>query len=87
MAKSLTSQETVKTGTRVISLEETNENVIIKLSNGSHVTASLVIGADGVRSCVREVIDRAHQGLPIRADDCMPTPRTSVTAGYNDLNF
>lgn len=71
MAKSLNSYETVRTGTRVTSLEETDENVAIKLSDGSHVTADLVIGADGVRSCVREAIDRAHLSPPGHADSCM----------------
>ncbi|GES66775.1 bikaverin cluster-monooxygenase [Aspergillus terreus] len=71
MANSLKSHETVRTGTRVLSLEETDDNVAISLSNGSHITADLVIGADGVRSSVREAIDRTHPGPPTHADDYM----------------
>lgn len=74
MAKELKSHASVRTGTRVLSLEETSQNVVVELSDGSYITAGLVIGADGVRSCVREAIDRAttrNHGHLGRSDDCM----------------
>ncbi|KAL2863145.1 FAD-dependent oxidoreductase [Aspergillus lucknowensis] len=73
-------EKTVRTNSRVVSLDETDEYVAIKLSDGSRATADLVIGADGVRSCVRDAIDRAHPGpdVPAHADDYIKTRFAAV---------
>lgn len=69
MAEELKSKDATKTGIRVLSVEESPELVTIGLSNGSCITADIVIGADGVRSCVRDAIDVA-QPKPFQADEC-----------------
>ncbi|KAM7190933.1 hypothetical protein V8F33_009166 [Rhypophila sp. PSN 637] len=47
----------IRTSSRVSSLQEEQEHVIIETKDGYSVSADLVIGADGVRSCVRKVLD------------------------------
>ncbi|CAI7641997.1 unnamed protein product [Penicillium viridicatum] len=72
MAEELKSKDATKTGIRVLSVEESPELVMIGLSNGSCITADIVIGADGVRSCVRDAIDVA-QPKPFQADEYITT--------------
>ncbi|THC96949.1 hypothetical protein EYZ11_003557 [Aspergillus tanneri] len=73
MADGLKSVDSIRTGTRVTSVRETSEQAILTTSDGIRITADLVIGADGVRSCVRPAIDQAPQGSPGSSDDYMST--------------
>jgi 2-polyprenyl-6-methoxyphenol hydroxylase-like FAD-dependent oxidoreductase len=46
----------VRTGTRVVSLEQTDDAVNVELSDGSKETYDLVLAADGLRSQIREMV-------------------------------
>ncbi|KAJ5618272.1 hypothetical protein N7528_006915 [Penicillium herquei] len=73
MAKKLQTPCNARTGVRVTSLQEEQDQVFVELSDGSRVSADIVIGADGVRSRVREAIDRAQPGPLVHSDDYMRT--------------
>lgn len=63
----------VKTSSRVTSLQEEHDRVTITTNEGLSVTADLVIGADGVRSCVRNLLDNSHPGKEVQSDSCAST--------------
>jgi 2-polyprenyl-6-methoxyphenol hydroxylase-like FAD-dependent oxidoreductase len=46
----------VRTGTRVVSLEQTDDAVNVELSDGSKEAYDLVLAADGLRSQIREMV-------------------------------
>jgi salicylate hydroxylase len=51
----------IRLNSRVIGFEETEDRVQVKLSDGSRVSADILIGADGVKSAVRAQIAGAGQ--------------------------
>lgn len=61
----------VKTLCRVTSLHETRDGVTIITDDGLSATADLVIGADGVRSCVRTLIDNSLANKEAESDNCV----------------
>ncbi|KAM3547598.1 hypothetical protein MY1884_009509 [Beauveria asiatica] len=63
MADGLEDKFSTRTGIRVLLLEESSEHVTITLSNGQSMSADLVIGADGVHSCVRDAIQLQSPNL------------------------
>lgn len=72
MGSRVTNKDAIRTSARVVSLQETSDGVTITASDGSSFDASLVIGADGVRSCVRDAIERSVSGKDkIQSDSCM----------------
>ncbi|KAJ5948876.1 hypothetical protein N7454_002183 [Penicillium verhagenii] len=73
MADQLKNKAAAKTGTRVLSVQESSDVVTLGLSNGLTVTADLVIGADGVRSCVRDAIDLINPAQPFNGNDYITT--------------
>ncbi|KAI1074322.1 FAD-dependent monooxygenase [Whalleya microplaca] len=73
MSERLEGKGIVKTSTRVTSLKEEEDCVIITTSDGLQSKADLVIGADGVRSCVRKCIDASKPEECIHSDNYMST--------------
>lgn len=63
----------IKTSSRICSINETPDSVMLNTVDGTSVTADLVIGADGVRSCVRQHIDKSAHGLGLSSDQCKYT--------------
>ncbi|KAJ6143847.1 FAD/NAD(P)-binding domain-containing protein [Penicillium samsonianum] len=61
--------ECVRTSARVISIEETDNHVVITTSSGLSATADMVVGADGIRSVVRDHIDSSLPEKIGSADD------------------
>ncbi|KAB8068834.1 FAD/NAD(P)-binding domain-containing protein [Aspergillus leporis] len=59
MSKHIVNTDAIRTSAQVVSLQETSDYVTLTASDGSEVDVGLVIGADGVRSCVRDAIERA----------------------------
>jgi FAD dependent monooxygenase len=57
MVRRLQRVECVRTSARVASIEETDGHVLVTTHDGLSVTADMVVGADGVRSVVRQYID------------------------------
>ena len=55
--------------TAVESIRQGDPGPSVVLAGGEVITADIVIGADGVRSCVRDAIDVA-QPKPFQADEC-----------------
>ncbi len=58
----------VHRGRRLVSAEETYESVVARFEDGSEATAEFLVGADGIRSVVRQLVDPAapvprHTGL------------------------
>lgn len=49
----------VEHGKRLTSARQTSDGVTAEFEDGSHATADILIGADGIRSTVRQVIDPA----------------------------
>jgi salicylate hydroxylase len=47
-------EEMIHIGHKLVKIEEQNDEVALSFSNGTEVTADLVIGADGIRSTVRK---------------------------------
>lgn len=70
MSKHIVNKDAIRTSTQVVSLQETNDFVTLTTSDGSEVDVGLVIGADGVRSCVRDAIERTSFGK-VQSDTCM----------------
>ncbi|OAA50981.1 FAD-dependent monooxygenase [Beauveria brongniartii RCEF 3172] len=68
MADGLEDKFSTRTSIRVLSLEESSEHVTIALSNGQSMSADLVIGADGVHSCVRDAIQLQSPTWPLQAN-------------------
>jgi 2-polyprenyl-6-methoxyphenol hydroxylase-like FAD-dependent oxidoreductase len=61
MYEGLKSSHAIRTSARVTSIRCTDDHVTVVASDGSSVTAGVVVGTDGVRSCVRKFIDLASQ--------------------------
>jgi 2-polyprenyl-6-methoxyphenol hydroxylase-like FAD-dependent oxidoreductase len=61
MYDGLQSKHAVRTSARVTSIQCTDDHATVVASDGSIVTADLVVGTDGVRSCVRKFIALASQ--------------------------
>ena len=61
MYERLQSKHVIRTSTRVASIQCTDDHATIVATDGSTVTADLVVGTDGVRSCVRKFIDLTSQ--------------------------
>lgn len=58
----------VHRGCRLVSAEETPHSIVARFEDGTEVTADFLVGADGIRSVVRRIIDPAapvprHTGL------------------------
>jgi 2-polyprenyl-6-methoxyphenol hydroxylase-like FAD-dependent oxidoreductase len=49
----------VEYGKRLVSVAETPGNIVAEFSDGSHASGDVLIGADGIRSTVRRLIDPA----------------------------
>jgi 2-polyprenyl-6-methoxyphenol hydroxylase-like FAD-dependent oxidoreductase len=60
MYEGLKSNHAIRTSARVTSIQCTDDHVTVVASDGSSVTAGLVVGTDGVRSCVRKFIDSSQ---------------------------
>ncbi|KAB5575396.1 hypothetical protein GE09DRAFT_1091857 [Coniochaeta sp. 2T2.1] len=74
MGNRITDKNAIRTSARVVSLQETSDGVTVTASDGSSFDAALVIGADGVRSCVRDAIERCVSGKDkIQSDSYMKT--------------
>lgn len=70
MADELQDKTAAKTSLRVVSANESSDGVELALSDGHSITADLVIGADGVRSCIREAIDMSRTEWHSEANEC-----------------
>ena len=67
LSSRLKNRGSIRTSACVESIEESDEHVIVRTSDGLSITADVVVGADGVRSRVRSFIDRmVHNDV----DDC-----------------
>lgn len=74
--KRVTRRECIKTSSRVTSVVENEDGVVVTTANGISYSADLVIGADGVRSAVRTFIDSASpDSKVVSADDCTYLPK------------
>jgi 2-polyprenyl-6-methoxyphenol hydroxylase-like FAD-dependent oxidoreductase len=62
----LQSKHAIRTSARVTSIQSTDDHVTVVATDGSTVTADLVVGADGVRSCVRKFINLTSQPEQVR---------------------
>ncbi|KAB8237686.1 FAD/NAD(P)-binding domain-containing protein [Aspergillus alliaceus] len=69
MVRRIQRTECVRTSARVTSIEETDNHVVVTTSSGLSVTADMVVGADGVRSAVRDHIDSSLPQKKIRSAD------------------
>ena len=56
---------TVEWGRRVVSVEDTGENALVRLHDGSVIRARWVIGADGAHSVVRKSAGIEFPGVPM----------------------
>lgn len=77
---------TVEWGRRVVRVEDTGENAIVQLSDGSVIRAGWVIGADGAHSVVRKSAGIEFPGVPMvesvfiaDVDADLDSPRDAVT--------
>lgn len=70
MLRHMQRTECVKTSAKVAFIEETDEHVVITTLTGHTVTADMVIGADGVRSAVRNYIDSFSPRTKANPGDC-----------------
>lgn len=70
MSDRIESKQAIRTGTRVTGVREKEDHVAVTVDNGPSVTADLVIGANGVRSCVRDAIELAQPNGRIQSDKC-----------------
>jgi 2-polyprenyl-6-methoxyphenol hydroxylase-like FAD-dependent oxidoreductase len=52
----------VELGKRLVSVEETSTGVVARFADGSSASGDVLIGADGIRSTVRGLIDAAAPG-------------------------
>ncbi|KAJ5703184.1 hypothetical protein N7488_010732 [Penicillium malachiteum] len=86
MAKKLQTPSNARTGVRVTSLQEEQDRVFVELSDGSRISADIIIGADGVRSRVREAIDRAQPEPLVHSDDYMKTNFACVYGISSSVN-
>ncbi|KAF3386931.1 FAD-dependent monooxygenase bik2 [Penicillium rolfsii] len=73
MANELKNKSAAKTSIRVLSAKESSDGVTLALSSGHSITADLVIGADGVRSCVRDAIDLSRLEGQCQANEYITT--------------
>ncbi|OOQ88357.1 3-hydroxybenzoate 6-hydroxylase 1 [Penicillium brasilianum] len=73
MADELQDKTAAKTSLRVVSANESSDGVELALSDGHSITADLVIGADGVRSCIREAIDMSRTEWHSEANEYINT--------------
>jgi 2-polyprenyl-6-methoxyphenol hydroxylase-like FAD-dependent oxidoreductase len=81
MSKHIVNTDAIRTSAQVVSLQETSDYVTLTASDGSEVDVGLVIGADGVRSCVRDAIERTLFAKDkVQSDTCMH-PQL-YTSGY-----
>ncbi|KAI1202366.1 FAD-dependent monooxygenase [Nemania serpens] len=72
MTRRIQRLDCIKTSAYVASIEETDDYVVVRTSDGLSVTADIVVGADGVRSAVRRHIDSSFSGgIVLSADDYM----------------
>ncbi|THY13930.1 hypothetical protein D6D00_09988 [Aureobasidium pullulans] len=55
----LKAKDCVRTSARITLIENQDDHVMLQASDGSSITSDVVIGADGVRSCVRAHIDQS----------------------------
>ncbi|RBQ73525.1 hypothetical protein FVER14953_20452 [Fusarium verticillioides] len=69
MVRHIQRTECVRTSARVASIEESENHVTVRTTDGLSLTADIVVGADGVRSAVRTHID-SKLLEPLTADDC-----------------
>ncbi|RYP27844.1 hypothetical protein DL767_007492 [Monosporascus sp. MG133] len=69
MVRRIQRMECVRTLARVASIEETDDHVVVTTSSGLSVTADMVVGADGVRSAVRNYIDSSLSEKKISSAD------------------
>ena len=64
----------IETSARVREILEDEDCVAITTKGGLTITAELLIGADGVRSCVRKFIDSSQPTAEkIDSDECKST--------------
>ena len=66
MYERLQFKHAIRTSARVTSIQCTEDHVTVVATDGSTITADLVVGTDGVRSCVRKFIDLASQPEQVR---------------------
>lgn len=66
MASRLENKGVIRLSSRVTSVHEQENQVTVTSEDGFQVTADLVIGADGVHSCVRHFIDSLRPIVPTR---------------------
>jgi FAD dependent monooxygenase len=69
-------KENVHLSKRVISIVDANDSVLVKCADGTTYTGDIVVGADGIRSRVREEMQRIAPPELLLKDNC------SVTAEY-----
>jgi 2-polyprenyl-6-methoxyphenol hydroxylase-like FAD-dependent oxidoreductase len=68
MTSRLQRMNCIRTSARVVSIQETEKNVVVTTTSGEAYTGDIVIGADGVRSAVRRHIDVSLSNKP--SDEC-----------------
>ncbi|KAI1073801.1 FAD-dependent monooxygenase [Whalleya microplaca] len=61
----------IRLSSRIASIQENDDFVTVATTDGFSVTADMVVGADGVRSCVRSFIDSPHPENIYPGDDYM----------------
>ncbi|KAH6957228.1 FAD-dependent monooxygenase [Fusarium avenaceum] len=64
MTNRLQRMDCIRTSARVVSIQETEKNVVVTTTSGEAYTGDIVIGADGVRSAVRRHIDVSLSNKP-----------------------
>lgn len=80
MTRRIQRLDCIKTSAYVASIEETDDYVVVRTSDGLSVTADIVVGADGVRSAVRRHIDSSFSGgIVLSADDCKYSKNLNIT--------
>lgn len=70
----------IRTSSRVVSLQEEEDHVTITTIDGFSVTADLVVGADGIRSSVRDFIDSSKVEKRVESDQCELSSTENVAA-------
>lgn len=94
-------KQTIRLNKQLVRLEEADDEIILHWADGSRDSADLVVGADGIKSVVRQYVspdaspvftgNSAFRGLAKTADlDLLPEPRSFTDwmgNGMHVLNF
>lgn len=89
MFNNLTDKTPVYTSKKVVCIEQDATRAVVTAADGTRVSADLVVGADGVRSVVRQSINDSIAPLSTRTDDpnCIPPFSHSIRHVVNFSQF